>query len=174
MPTRKRLARYKEILTEAQTELLADPSPRFSGLEDSVVLNTFWTAHEKAKLFTALARCGKGHLEEIVRRVGSKSLVEVATYIGILDEESERRRVQGRRGRVLEFEIVPAAVEVDDSWLDVEERYSSKLARKEDRMEIEVEDEDEDEESEDHEEMIYNVEGGNELASWYPALEKVC
>lgn len=160
MATCHRLARYEELLTETQTEFLVD-TPRHSELEDSVVLNTLWTAQEKANLFTALERCGKGNLPEVVRRVGSKSLVEVTAYIGILDEETERRRGQGRG--VFEFERVPAAVEVDDTWLDVEEKYSSEIAKMEDTREINAEEEDAD----DQEEMILSVEDGNELASWY-------
>ena len=160
MPTRKRIARYKELLTETQAELLTHTPPH-SELKDSVVLSTLWTAQEKDDLFTALERCGKGNLAEVVRRVGSKSLVEVTAYIGILEEETERIRGQSRG--VFEFERVPAAVEVDETWLEVEERYSSKIARQEDRKEIRVEEGN----VEDQEEMIFSVEGGNELASWY-------
>ena len=160
MPTRKRITRYKELLTETETELLAH-TPRHSELKDSVVLSTLWTAQEKDNLFTALERCGKGNLPEIVRRVGSKSLVEVTAYIGILDEETER--IRGQSKGVFELERVPSAVEVDETWLEVEEIYSSKIAKQEDRKETNVEMED----VEGQEEMIFSVEGGNELASWY-------
>src|ERR1700731_2965256 len=101
---------YKSLFNEASSQSLAptDPFTDTPGpglrLKDSTVFNTLWTADEKDKLFTALARCGKGDLKQVSQRVGSKSLVEVAAYVGLLDEETEwrRKRAKSKRDRVFE------------------------------------------------------------------------
>src|SRR5277367_5425639 len=130
-------------------------------LQDSIILNTLWTADEKNRFFTALARCGKGNLAEVARRVGSKSLVEVTAYLGVLDEETALRKLSllGPR-RVYDYGSVSPAVEVDDQWVAFEERMALALGKTSDK-EVDMEEE------EDDENMILDVEKVNELARWY-------
>ena len=129
-------------------------------LADSTILNIFWTADEKERLFTALARCGKGNLGEVARRVGTKSLVEVTAYVGVLDEETMLRKlsVLGPR-RVFDYGKMPAAVEVDDQWIAFEERMATALGKMEDQMSMD--------QREDDEDMVLNAEKADELAKWY-------
>ena len=167
-PWRARI-RYTHIL-DAHTQDSLSPVDSLTPLKPkhkprrlvtSTILNTLWTHHEKNRFFTALARCGKGNLAEVARRVGSKSLVEVTAYVGVLDEEMtlRRRSLLGPR-RVFDYAMMPAAVEVDEQWLAFEERMSKGLGKKSDE-EVDMD------EAEDDDDMILNVEKANELASWY-------
>src|SRR5271154_38376 len=130
-------------------------------LDTSTILNTVWTQQEKNRFFTALARCGKGNLAEVARRVGSKSLVEVTVYVGVLDEEMtlRKRSLLGPR-RVFDYGGMPAAVEVDEQWIAFEEKMARGLGKKSDE-EVDMD------EAEDDEDMILDVEKANELARWY-------
>jgi len=119
-------------------------------------LNTKWTEEEKEKFFTALGRCGKGNLQEISRRIGTKSLVEVTAYVDLLNEETIWRK-QLKRRKVFDLRKVPAAVEVDEKWLVFEEKMATKMAKKSDIMiEMEVD-----------QDLVLNIEKANELAEWY-------
>jgi hypothetical protein len=187
---------YKSLFNEASsqslapTDLFTDTARRRLRLKDSTVFNTLWTADEKDKLFTALARCGKGDLMQVSRRVGSKSLVEVAAYVGLLDEETEwrKKRTKRKRDQVFEHARMPAAVEVADTWLEWEERCAAKLAAAEDEeydSEGDEEDQGDEEDERDEEEKgdeedieldedsVFDVEHANELASWYFFLSRI-
>ena len=130
-------------------------------LQDSTILNTLWTTDEKNRFFTALARCGKGNLSEVARRVGTKSLVEVTAYVGVLDEETTNRKLSTLRPkRVYDYSKMPAAIEVDDQWIAFEDRMAAEIGRKTDN-ETTLED------TQDDEEMLLNIEKANELAIWY-------
>jgi len=96
--------------------------------------------------------------------VGSKSLVEVTAYVGLLDEEMtlRKRSLLGPR-RVFDYGVMPAAVEVDEQWIAFEERMARGLGKKSDE-EVDME------EAEDDDDMILNVEKVNELARWYTHL----
>jgi hypothetical protein len=154
---RYKVPRYTTLLANCTADLSApDPlslphTPALK-LHDSLVLNTPWTATEKAKFFTALARCGRGNLEEVARRVGTKGVVECAAYVGILEEASV-----GRRKRFAGFDLrkVPAAVEVDDDWVMFEEEMVRYLQKRDEEMEEEAAEEDDDE--------VFNSEGAEGL-----------
>jgi Myb-like DNA-binding domain len=154
--------RYSRLLnSESQNTTSAiDPlsitANRKKRLHESIVLNTKWTEEEKEKFFTALARCGKGNLQEISRRIGTKSLVEVTAYVDLLNKETIWRK-QSKRRKVFDLRTVPAAVEVDEKWLVFEEKMAAKLAKKSDVMvEMEMD-----------QDMVLNIEKANELAEWY-------
>ena len=133
-PRRKRTKRYTRLLHQYKTEVLSPHDPlsvprkRPLSPRDSLILNIPWTGEEKDKFFTALARCGKGNLAEVARRVGTKGLVEVTAYVGLLEEAAEARR---KRSRAYDLTMVPVAVEVDDDWLKFEEGVARKLGKAE-------------------------------------------
>lgn len=97
--------------------------------------------------------------------MGTKSLVEVTAYVGLLDEETEQARDKKARHRYRVYDLakVPAAVEVDDKWLEVEEECASRIAVQEDKSDVEKDDEEE----ELDEDEIFDVEQANELATWH-------
>jgi hypothetical protein len=163
---RRSYERYLRLLEVYRAHVLSE-SDSFSDkllhvnhpLVESKILNVLWTAAEKERFFTALARCGKGDVEEITRRVRTKSLVEVTAYIGILDEETMWRK-QGRY-RFFDTAKIPAAVEVDEDWLNFEETAATVLIRNDNhRTEEALSDED----------SVFNVERANELAKWYQQM----
>lgn len=144
-------------LTDSLTRLQDSPFP----LRDSTILNTLWTTDEKDRFFTALARCGKGNLAEVARRVGSKSLVEVSAYVGVLEEEMTIRKLRpDKLRRLYDYSTMPAAVEVDDQWIALEEKMAAAMGKSTD-------DETTAEESPNDEDMLLNVDKANELAIWY-------
>ena len=160
-PSRRRYqrVRYTRILKDYQRETISRdqfsvPHFRLYRLFDSEILNSFWTGEEKDKFFTALARCGKGNLIEVSRRIGTKSLAEVTAYVGLLDEATERRK-RGRRHRVYDLTRTPAAVEVDEKWLAFEEKLLLKTKDKSEKVEWNDTD------------TVFNIEKANELAEWY-------
>lgn len=152
-----RAVRYARLLnihrreTHSLIDPLSVPKSKSYPLYDSQILNTLWTGDEKEKFFTALARCGKGNLTEISRRVG-KSLAEVTAYVGLLDEATEWRKLN-KRHRVYDFRKAPAAVEVDDRWSEFEERMARNMNRREKGKAA-------------GEDTLLNVEKANELAGW--------
>ncbi|ODQ55594.1 hypothetical protein SAICODRAFT_148762 [Saitoella complicata NRRL Y-17804] len=99
-------------------------------LEDTVYLETVWTAEEKEVFFKSVARRGKRDFEGIRGDVGSKSLLEIATYVDLL--ESGLRAVRegrlGRRARdLIKMSDIPVAVEVSELWLRAEMRAARKM-----------------------------------------------
>ena len=130
----RKTERYTRLLHQYKTEVLSphDPLPvprkRLFHLRDSLILNIPWTGEEKDKFFTALARCGRGNLTEVARRVGTKGLVEVTAYVGLLEEAAETRR---KRLRAYDLRMVPAAIEVDEDWLKFEEKMARSLGKRE-------------------------------------------
>jgi hypothetical protein len=94
-------------------------------------------------------------------------LVEVVAYVGLLDEATawRRNRATRTRARVYDLADVPAAAEVDDKWLELEEKCAFRMAREEeDGSEVEV---DEEEDNGFDEDSIFDVDQANELATWY-------
>lgn len=144
--------------TSSPTDSLTVSPRDVSSLHDSEVLNTLWAADEKERFFTALARCGKGNLPEVARRVRTKSLAEVTAYLGLLDVETAERKKTSRKRRVFDLSKVPAAVEVGEHWLEFEERAAKWLGYKSDRAASE--------ELPDGD-LVLNVDRANELAGWY-------
>lgn len=162
--------RYTRLLTDYIHEMqspidsFSDLLSKLQPLDSSEILNTIWTADEKERFFTALARCGKGNLQEVARRIGSKSLAEVTVYVGLLDEEVARRKEDSKTHRVYELAKVPSAVEVDEIWLEFEEKNARRLGRREDKSTIT-------EELSDVENTVLNVDMAQELARWYISLK---
>jgi hypothetical protein len=163
--------RYVRLFQQHRYEALSpidkfeDHTWKAQPLLDSEILNIAWKADEKERFFTALARCGKGNLAEVAGRVATKSLAEVAAYVGLLEEETTRRRESRKnkettpRNRVYQYSKVPAAVEVNEDWLAIEASLSRQL--------ITLDDQDEEEEEQDiPEDMLLNVENANDLAEW--------
>lgn len=139
-------------------DCLSVPGRKAFPLTDTSVLNSWWSADEKEKFFTALARCGRGNLPEVSRRVGTKSLAEVAAYVGLLEEETRVWKLGSKKRQVFDFARVPAAVEIDERWIAMEEKMAAILARK---ASIAVS-----KELKDNVTTVLNVERADELARW--------
>jgi hypothetical protein len=177
IPQQKRLrqttARYTRLVNEYRSEVLFPNDPLWSPtvksyvLSDSTVLNSLWTAEEKNRFFTALARCGKGKLSDVARRVGSKSLAEVTAYIGLLEQATAWRKMS-KRHKEFDFAMVPVAVEVTEQWLAFEEKRGQVAGQNERKLSDDAESGREvQSELNAHDDQVLNVDGANELAQWY-------
>ena len=161
---RRQYERYRKLFSrcrhEAQssTDRLSDYVTYTHRLHDSEILNCLWTADEKETFFTALARCGKGNLAEIAKRIGTKSLAEVAGYVGVLDEATRWRKNSARALRFFSHAKIPGAIEVDEEWLKFESTASTRCIQNESNLQPQ----DLDEES-----FILNIEKAQEVAQWY-------
>ena len=115
----------------------------------------------------ALARCGKGGLSAVARRVGSKSLAEVTAYIGILEKATARRKMS-KRHKEYDFAKMPIAVEVTERWLAFEEKRAQVAGQHEENHFDDGESGQEGQsELNAHDAQVLNVDGANELAQWY-------
>lgn len=160
----RKVDRYNRLLNQYKAEILCDDAPdtlsipnkRPLNFHDSFVVHTPWTAEEKAKFFTALARCGKGNLSEVAKRIGTKGLVEVTAYVGLLDEAVETRR---EKFTGYNLRKVPAAAEVDEDWLKFEDKMVKRLAKREVVSPIQTDLEDIPEE----EDQLFNSQAAGEL-----------
>jgi hypothetical protein len=156
--------RYTRLLNEqvaASIDKFELPGYKALPFQGSSVLNSQWTPEEKETFFTAMARCGKGNLPEVSRRIGTKSLAEVTTYVGVLDEEVLWRKHESGKQKYFDMTKIPAAMEVDDKWLLFEERTVSEMVKKSQKgvsSENNVM---------DGEDMIFNKTKASELAEWY-------
>jgi len=159
---------YREEITSPVDDLsLPRPRDGRSSCYDSEVLNCLWTGDEKERFFTALARCGKGNLPEIVRRIGSKSLAEVTAYVGVLEEECASKARIRKGNRPYDLAKVPAAVEVDEEWLNFEDKMAGRRQAVQERKMDETVFEDDDD-------AALDIEKANDLAEWYFPPSKLC
>jgi hypothetical protein len=158
--------RYARLLadhvyaTHSAIDPFSDLTYKSRPLSSSVVMNSIWSADEKERFFTALARCGKGNLPEVSRRVGSKSLAEVVVYAGLLDEQVAMRKESSKKRRIYDYAKIPAATEVDQHWLAFEEKKAKNIGRREDDAHTTNA-------TPEAEETVLNSEMTEELANWY-------
>jgi hypothetical protein len=156
--------RYRQLFTEHRQKFESpidrpsDYSTKYDQLHNSEILHGQWTQDEKERFFTALSRCGKGNLSEIAKRIGTKSLAQVAAYIGLLDEATEWKKQSSKRKRFFDHAKIPGAVEVDDEWLEFEEKAAEALSKKETTTVIQ---------DLEGENFVLDIEKANELAQWY-------
>jgi len=159
--------RYSQLLAQYILEVSSaiDPPPDYTTkhhcLHDSEILNSLWTTDEKERFFTAIARCGKGNLAEVAKRIGTKSLAQVTAYVGLLDEATAWNKQSSKRKRFFDLAKIPAAVEVDDSWVEFEEKAANACGKKEvDSVIRDIEEGT----------FVLDVQKANELAQWYQKM----
>ncbi|KAF8320609.1 uncharacterized protein EI90DRAFT_3131969 [Cantharellus anzutake] len=88
--------------------------------------NTYWTPDEKRNLYHHLQRFSRLRLDLVAEALGTKTLVEVITYVGILERGvHERLKPSGKKIRH------PAAMEMSDGWVLFEEHMSNSILQRE-------------------------------------------
>ncbi|KAG5362366.1 hypothetical protein CJU90_5069 [Yarrowia sp. C11] len=156
--------------------------------EEDSQYGTVWTESEKEHFFNLLGRVGRHRLAEIAETMGSKSLVEVEEYHDLLFAASQHQkevytaRIEAGEEFIPEKEIpvsykdIPAAAEMSDMWISLEESFARGLEKREDvlsegeppftSLRVDQEKEEEEESKND----ILNLEGLLDLASqvFYP------
>ncbi|KAI0458699.1 hypothetical protein F5B21DRAFT_402805 [Xylaria acuta] len=115
------LKRMKGDFNAAYLELLnRDINDASSGLihgeeeedADTQIGAVVWSAAERAALFTAVSRLGRGDCAGISARIGTKSAPEVRQYLVLLDATEGKGKGKGVRQNALRPVDVPAAVEI--------------------------------------------------------------
>ncbi|SPO05976.1 uncharacterized protein DNG_08665 [Cephalotrichum gorgonifer] len=92
-----------------------------------------WTGAEKRLFFDALGRLGKDSLPGISSRIGTKSIVEVAQYIRLLEQTRREKRIR-TRDAVIPAEI-PAAAEISPQCCLALEAAADELSLRQQRYE---------------------------------------
>lgn len=129
--TQEYLYLLNDDIDDAKEGIIADPEP--NDLSSSKIGIVTWTAAEKRLFFDALGRKGKDDLPGISSRIGSKSIVEVAHYIRVL-EEGSKKRLTKNRDSVIKAEI-PAAAEISPQCCLVLDAAADELSLRQQRYE---------------------------------------
>ncbi|PKS08924.1 hypothetical protein jhhlp_003537 [Lomentospora prolificans] len=102
------LGLLNEDIDDAKEQIIADPNP--NKLPGSQIGMVVWSATEKQLFFNAVGRLGKDDLPGLASRIQTKSVVEIAQYIQLLEKEVGER-IARNRDIVIKADI-PAAAEV--------------------------------------------------------------
>lgn len=106
---------YRKLLNED----ILDARKRFdgaspNGLKDSQISVSVWTASEKNIFFSALTRLGRHACSGIASAIGTKSELEVRSYLLLLDEGLAEVSLRNPKS-LLRFRNIPAAVELSEA-----------------------------------------------------------
>ncbi|KAB8284785.1 hypothetical protein LXG23DRAFT_17723 [Yarrowia lipolytica] len=122
---------------------IEEEAQRDNDTEDAVT-GTIWSENEKEHFFSLLGRVGRHRLGEIADAMDSKSLAEVEEYHDLLFTASEHQkemfnvRVNAgeefipEKDRPVSFKEIPAACEMSDKWIALEESFAHGIAKWED------------------------------------------
>lgn len=88
-------------------------------------VGTYWTAREKELFFIFLGRKSRHNLEAVAEAIGTKSLVEVEEYHDIVFAASQQCSVAHH----VSIDDVPAAREMSEYWIEMEEVNSESMGR---------------------------------------------
>lgn len=101
---------------------------------------TAWSEGEKTHFFELLGRVGRHRLKEIAETIGTKSLAEVEEYHDLLYTASEHQKEMfstrleagemfiPERDRPVSYKDIPAAAEMSDKWIALEESFAHGIA----------------------------------------------
>ncbi|KAG5438687.1 hypothetical protein PCANB_002407 [Pneumocystis canis] len=129
---------YLQLLNQVIRETMADVDVGMmkNTLCSSVINGNLWSSLEKEKFFKSLSRRSRHNPEDIARDVGSKSVIQVIAYINILEEESQMLRFfsKSHGKEIVSLRHIPAAMEMSDEWIDVEEQEAKKIQQWVDKL----------------------------------------
>ncbi|CAN6646082.1 hypothetical protein TRVA0_021S01618 [Trichomonascus vanleenenianus] len=106
--------------------------PEFRRENNELVVGSYWTAREKEKFFYYLARKSRHDLAAVAEAIGTKSVVEVQEYHDVLCAAAEASENEPSG---LSMEDIPAAREMSETWIAVENFQSSVIRGWEDEKE---------------------------------------
>lgn len=113
-------------------------------LQGSFIEGTWWTAEEKEKFFVFLGRRSRHDMAGIAEAIGTKSALECEVYHDLLFKTTQKLRLSSSRRdtqnemessklnyNVTQEEVsirdVPAAVEMSDAWIEIEDAQAQSL-----------------------------------------------
>ncbi|KJZ79945.1 hypothetical protein HIM_00659 [Hirsutella minnesotensis 3608] len=146
-PTARPFKRQKGTLNQDYLELLnREIDDAAQGVCLDVDLNlphtqfglTSWSPWEKHLSLEALSRLGRYDLPSIASRVGSKGVIEIKHYIGLLQDAHDLRRRLSRRPCLTLAEF-PAAVEISPQCCHAQEEAADAIALRQEQREMQRE-----------------------------------
>lgn len=128
-------SRQKDSIITPIQSTTYNPSEK-QDLEDSFIEGSHWTSDEKEKFFVFLGRRSRHDMAGIAEAVGSKTMLECEAYHNLLFREAQKMRLQSSEAAGIQqagvrscicMEDIPAAVEMSDAWIDIEEVQAQSL-----------------------------------------------
>lgn len=107
------------------------PKAKRGTLKKTQIGSSAWTREEKAAFFLAASRHGKHAYPPIASRIGTKSPLQVAEYVDILESELKLRKKGVKRFHPVTDDQIPAALEVSQECCEAMEVYAQELERAE-------------------------------------------
>lgn len=96
--------------------------------DSSGLMGSFWSVSEKIMFFHCLSRYSIHGLDEWRDRIPSKSKFEILVYYKVLKENlSQLKRLGGNLRRILSRGELPIAYEMDEFYISLEERMSTRV-----------------------------------------------
>ncbi|ONH68385.1 RNA polymerase I-specific transcription initiation factor RRN5 [Cyberlindnera fabianii] len=125
---------------------------------------TLWTVEEKEVFFYALSHYSIHRIDKIQELLPKKSLVEIMTYYDLLYNELEAmKRSKKYFMRVVPYDKMPEAIEVNKCAISIEERLSSSLKTQPNFESVKS----------DSEEMLIDSKRLNEASQFYKKLPHI-
>lgn len=95
------------------------------------MLGTKWTIVEKEIFFEFLGRYGIGQVERIQEKIQTKSVLEILQYYELLKNRTDwYKRRKSKFLKMIRYDQIPQAMEVDETWIKIEEELASSLDEK--------------------------------------------
>ncbi|CDO94006.1 unnamed protein product [Kluyveromyces dobzhanskii CBS 2104] len=107
----------------------SDEERRSGGYLQNQGLGSLWTGKEKQVFFHHLARHSIHALDSWSSQIPGKSKYEILMYYRVLQRNLEelRRLPTRRHGGILDYEKLPIAYEMTESWITLEEELSQEV-----------------------------------------------
>ncbi|KAI0074879.1 hypothetical protein K474DRAFT_1664874 [Panus rudis PR-1116 ss-1] len=98
-------------------------------LAPSFLSTTYWTTDEKNTFFHSLVVHSRFRPDLIAQDIGSKNVLDVCTYIDVLDEAAKAADItpRGRAARLEKRKRIPIAIEASEDWCEYEEEQANAL-----------------------------------------------
>ncbi|KAJ5263604.1 hypothetical protein N7478_011209 [Penicillium angulare] len=127
------LDHYIKTLEKSQVDVPIDTAdaskPFYRVAQHGAVV---WSHIEKETMFRALNKKGKHGIEQIAATIGTKSVLEVADYLKLLQHSLAERHLTPQRLRTIIMGDIPAAVEVSKECCDELDKYAEAAVLRED------------------------------------------
>ncbi|CCU74291.1 hypothetical protein BGHDH14_bghG000183000001001 [Blumeria hordei DH14] len=128
---------YRSILnTEIQHAACKSTQKDLPQLHASQIGLSIWSADEKNAFFEALASVGRDSVEEIARRIGTKSQLEVQEYISVLSSGIKQLNPDSA---LLPIFKIPFATEISNKCCAILEVSSDAISANQECAEVEIE-----------------------------------
>lgn len=127
------LDRYQGLLEEVTTDVISNRGINYEATHDTTQNGAvIWTAEEKELLFNTLDRKGKDGIRHAAATIGTKSEVEIADYLRLIQRSLEARHILEEKLELIIMSDIPSALEVSRECCAELDRYAQYLVIQED------------------------------------------